>query len=116
MKAIVGQIIIGSCTGKVDGSLSFRATTPELTSVEKVAFMDWAGKNLRVIFEPMDYATDGKIEIKNPLSGKSPSERLRGVLFVFFRQKQITGTYDEFYIKQMETIIQTYKDQLEPET
>jgi hypothetical protein len=115
MKAIVGQIILTSFTSKVDGSLSFRGTTPELSTVEKVALMDLQGKNVRALFEPMDYSTDGKVEIKNPLSGKSPGERLRGVLFVFFKQNKIIGTYDEFYVKQMETIIQSYKDQLEPE-
>ena len=61
-------------------------------------------------------ATDGKVEIKNPLGGKTPSERLRGVLFVLWKQKKITGTYDEFYVKQMDTVIQSFKDQLEPET
>ena len=77
--------------------------------------MDLQNKNIRLLIEPMDYATDGKVEIKNPLSGKSPGERLRGVLFVTFKQKKVAGTYDEFYVKQMENIIQTYKDQLEPE-
>ena len=78
--------------------------------------MDLQNKNIRLLIEPMDYATDGKVEIKNPLSGKSPGERLRGVLFVTFKQKKVAGTYDEFYVKQMETIIQSYKDQLDPES
>lgn len=116
MKALVTQAIFSSFTSKADGSLSARLSTPELSSAEKAAFMDIQGKNTRLLIEPMDYETDGKVEIKNPLSGKSPGERLRGVLFVFFKQKKITGTYDEFYVKQMETIIQSYKDQLEPET
>lgn len=115
MKAIVSQIILTSFTSKVDGSLGFRGTTPELSSTEKVAMMDLQGKNVRALFEPMDFATDGKMDIKNPLGTKTPGERLRGVLFVTFRQKKIEGTFDEFYLKQMETIIQSYKDQLDPE-
>jgi len=116
MKALVTQAVFSSFTSKVDGSLSARLSTPELSSTEKAAFMDVQGKNVRLLIEPMDYATDGKVEIKNPLGGKTPSERLRGVLFVLFRQKKIAGTYDEFYVKQMETVIQTFKDQLEPES
>jgi hypothetical protein len=77
--------------------------------------MELQNKNVRLLIEPMDYASDGKTEIKNPLGNKTPSERLRGVMFVLFKQKKIIGTYDEFYVKQMETIIQSYKDQLEPE-
>jgi hypothetical protein len=116
MKAIVTDAIFTSFTSKADRSLSARLTTPELSSSEKAAFMDLQNMNVRLLIEPKDYATDGKVEIKNPLSGKSPGERLRGVLFVFYKQKKIAGTYDEFYVKQMETIIQSYKDQLEPET
>jgi hypothetical protein len=116
MKALVTQAIFSSFTSKADGSLSARLSTPELSSSEKAAFMDIQNKNVRLLIEPMDYVTDGKTEIKNPLSGKSPSERLRGVLFVLHKQKKIAGTYDEFYVKQMESIIQSYKDQLEPET
>ena len=116
MKALVTQAVFGSFTSKVDGSLSARLSTPELSSTEKAAFMDLQSKNVRLLIEPMDYATDGKVEIKNPLSGKSPGERLRGVLFVLWKQKKIAGTYDEFYVKQMETVIQSFKDQLEPET
>jgi hypothetical protein len=115
MKALVTEAVFSSFTSKVDGSLSARLSTPELSSTEKAAFMEVQGKNVRLLIEPKDYSTDGKVEIKNPMSGKSPSERLRGVLFVFWKQKQIAGTYDEFYVKQMDTIIQSYKDQLEPE-
>jgi hypothetical protein len=120
MKAIVSQIILTSFSSKVDGSLGFRGTTPELSTAEKVAFMELQGKNCRALFEPMDFVVDGKVEIKNPLGTKTPSERLRGVLFILYKQlsakSKITGSYDEFYVKHMETIIQSYKDQLEPES
>jgi hypothetical protein len=116
MKAIVMPAIFTRFSSRVDGSLGFSGSTPELSTIEKCAIFDLQNKNVRLLIEPMDYATDGKVEIKNPLGGKTPSERLRGVLFVLFRQKKIAGTYDEFYVKQMETVIQTFKDQLEPET
>ena len=121
MKAIVTPIILTSFSSKVDGSLGFRGTTPELSTVEKVALMDLQGKNVRALFEPVDYSTDGKLEIKNSLGTKTPSERLRAVLFVLFKQLSESGktgskTFDEFYLHQMETVIQSYKEQLNPET
>ena len=120
MKAIVSQIILSSFTSKVDGSLSFRGCTPELSTVEKVAVMDLQGKNVRALFEPMDFATDGKCEVKSPLGTKTPGERLRAVLFVLYKQLlekgKVVGAYDDFYLKHMDTIINSYKEQLDPET
>ena len=106
MKALVTQAIFGSFTSKADGSLSARLSTPELSSAEKAAFMDLQNRNVRLLIEPMDFDTDGKVEIKNPLGTKSPSERLRAVLFVLHKQLcasgKLTGqTYDEFYVRHM---------------
>lgn len=119
MKAIVSQIIIGSFSSRTDGSLSLRAETPELTVTERVAFMELQGKNCRAVFEPMDYAVESKVEIKSVLDTKSPSQRLRAILFVLFRQLQdrkgLTDTWEAFYLLQMETVINAYKDQLSPE-
>ena len=119
MKAIVSQIILSSFTSKVDGSLGFRGTTPELSTAEKVAMMELQGRNVRALFEPMDFATDGKVEIKNPLGGKTPGERLRGVMYVAWKQftakKMISQTFDEFYVKHMERAIEDWKQQLDPE-
>ena len=121
MRALVTAAIFGSFTSRADGSLSARLSTPELTSAEKAAFMDLQNKNVRLLIEPTDYTTDGKVEVKNALGGKSPSNRLRAVLFVLFKQLSAKGelasktSYDEFYVKQMETIINSYKDQLDPE-
>lgn len=120
MKTVVSQIIISNFSSRVDGSLGFRASTPELTVPEKIAFMELQGKNCRALFEPLDYASDGKTEIKNPLGTKSPSVRLRSVLFVLFKQLsdkgKVQGTFDEFYVLHMDRIIDGYKEQLEPES
>ena len=79
------------------------------------------GKNCRALFEPMDFATDGKVEVKSSMGTKSPGERLRAVLFVMFKQLSAANktnhkTFDEFYLHHMEVVINSYKDQLEPET
>ena len=102
MKALVTQAIFGSFTSKADGSLSARLSTPELSSAEKAAFMDIQNKNCRILIEPMYYESDGKVEIKRLLDTKTPSERLRAVLFVLHKQLTAKGklskTYDDFYL------------------
>ena len=121
MKAIVTQIILTSFSSRADGSMGFRGVTPELATAEKVALMELHGKNCRALFEPMDFSTDGKVEIKNTLGTKTPSQRLHAVLFVLFKQLCAGGkcdskTFDEFYLHQMESVIESYKTQLEPES
>lgn len=120
MKALVTDAIFTSFTSKADRSLSARLTTPELSAAEKAAFMELQNCNVRLLIEPKDYAETGKTEIKNPLGTKSPSFRLRAVMFVLFKQLsnkgKIQGTFDEFYLLHMDRIIDGYKEQLEPES
>lgn len=120
MKAITTPAIFTSFTSKADRSLSARLVTPELSSAEKAAFMELQNCNVRLLIEPQDYAVDGKTEIKNPLGTKSPSQRIRAILFVLFKQLQAKGqmkdkTYEVFYVEQCEAVIASYKEQLDPE-
>jgi len=43
---------------------------------------------------------------------KSPSTRLRAVLFVFWKEKKMTITFEEFYRSQLEKYIESVKQQL----
>lgn len=121
MRALVTDAIFTSFTSKTDRSLSARLTTPELSSAEKAAFMDLQNLNVRLLIEPKDYSSDGKVEVKNLLGTKSPSERLRRVLFVLWKQLCASGklkdkSYDLFYVEQMERLIEAFKQELEPQT
>lgn len=121
MKAIVTLAILTSFSSRADKSLGFRGVTPELSSAEKVALIDLQGVNLRLLIEPLDYSTDGKIEVKGVLATKTPSERLRGCLFIWWKQLASANTvwkdrsFDLFYVEEMERIIAEIKGQLEPE-
>jgi len=45
---------------------------------------------------------------------KSPSERLRGAIFVYWKQKVGTGSFDLYYYQQMEKLKAMYLEQLTP--
>jgi len=47
------------------------------------------------------------------VEGKTKSQRLRNVMYILWQQEQGLYTFEEFYIKEMEKIIQHYKDKLE---
>jgi len=119
MKTIVTPAIFTGFGSRLDKSLSFRGCTPELTSVEKAAFMDFQGLNVRLLIEPVDYPTDGKQEVKGLLDSKTPSQRLRAVLFVLWKQetdKQCElRDFNQFYIEKMERLIDKVKEQINPQ-
>ena len=51
--------------------------------------------------------------VKIEVEGKTKSERLRNVLFIYHKQNFSEDRFDDFYSNEMEKIIQHYKDKLE---
>lgn len=106
-------------SSRVDGSVGFSGCTPELSSTEKCALFDLQNLNTRILIEPVDFSTDWKIEVKKPLEEKTPSQRMRAVLFCWHRQLVKAGkldkVFDLFYVEQMERFIEEIKSNLEPE-
>jgi len=115
MKAIVTQAQLTSFSSRADKSLGFRGVTPELQPAEAVALMAMQGLNVRLLIEPMDYESDGKTEVKSKLDGKTPSERQRAVLFVWWKQEGEPGMFQDFYRTKMEHVIEGLKNNLNPE-
>jgi hypothetical protein len=113
MQAIKSQAIITSLSAKADGSLGIRLTTPELSPDEKVAFMELQNVNIEAWFKPTDDSVKDIIEVKSEVDRKSPSQRLRGVLFVLWEQEGRNGDFTNFYNTKMENIINHLKSKLE---
>lgn len=54
-------------------------------------------------------------KVEPEFSGKTPSKRMRDVLFVLFSQApEGFKTFDEFYKNKMEAMIEHFKSKLEP--
>jgi hypothetical protein len=51
-------------------------------------------------------------EIKLEKDEKSPSQRLRAVLFVYWQQKKPTEDFEQFYFSQMNKFIEHIKEKL----
>jgi hypothetical protein len=115
MKAIVLTGQLTSFSSRADKSLGFRGCTPELTSAEKAALMDFQDLNVRMLIEPIDYPSDGKMEVKSQFESKTPSERLRGVLFVAWKQGGEKGVFADFYRDRMNAYIEDVKSYLKPD-
>lgn len=119
MKPIQLQSILGRVSTKSDGSLSLTFSTPELTAEESTVLFKLARINLTMRLTPLGEALEAPVEVKSELSTKTPSTRLRGVLFVLWKQQSDFGkmnqTFELFYSDAMERIINDIKSQLEPE-
>jgi len=113
VKAIQSKIIISSIRAKVDGSIGFSATTPELTTEEKVAFMELQNQELDCVFAPTVNLNAPKMVVTAEMKGKTPSSRLYNTLFVLWKQNGEVGDFEVFYKQNMERFIDLVKDQLE---
>lgn len=117
MQAIKSHIIITSLRSRKDGSLGFSAETPELTSKEKVVWLELQGKNVTALFAPTDSPEAPVVEIDKDLEQKSQSTRIRNTLYVLWKQqterKQEDRTYEEFYKDKTERYIDNIKSLLD---
>lgn len=113
MKAITGSVILNRVATRVDGSLSLSFSTPELTNDEKLAFLQLQNTELKILLQASDSEPELK-EIKGQFETKTPSQRLRAVLYIHWKQASGEGEFEEFYRRQMDTIINQIKNKLEP--
>lgn len=112
MKAIRTQAIVNSVRSKVDRSLSMTIHTPELTPQEKALFMELQGVISDMTLTPQEENVP-TVEIDKDLKSKSQSERLRSVLYVYWKQQGENGEFSDFYRRNMERFIDIIKDKLD---
>jgi hypothetical protein len=105
--------ILSGITFKVDGGLSLRFTTNELTTPEKVGVGDFINQFGYLLFAPNEFEDADIPKNNTPSDLKPPSQRLRGVLYLLWEKFKVVNDFDIFYKQQMEMIIQHYKDKLD---
>jgi hypothetical protein len=114
MKTIhfTGQIT--SLTAKQDGSLGLRIATPELNPTQKAEYMELQGMNLQISLTPMDFPNVPEVKIDKEIGGKTPGQRLRGVLFILFTQSpEGHSEFETYYKAKMTGFIEHLKGKIE---
>lgn len=118
MSSFIGlPAILSTVKSRVDRSWSLTFETREMAEEvpQLMALLQTEG---HLIFAPnkdiADSANIPEVNADSGLAGKSPSQRLRSVLYVFWEQRGKKGSFDGFYLTQMEKLIDTVKAQLEP--
>lgn len=115
---IVFPAILTSIKSRADNSWALTFSTRELKGKEASEMIDMLMLEGYLAFVQSASPEDAHItvpEIKPDagMDNKSPSQRLRSVLYVLWEQGGSQGTFESFYLSKMEQIIDTVKSKLE---
>jgi hypothetical protein len=114
-KTFQSRATLTGISSKVDGGLSLRFVTKELTPDEKLTALEFQNQYGWVLFRENEFTPeDVPTEDAEDPDRKSLAQQLRNVFYVYWLQKHITHTdFDTFYSREMKKIIETVKDKLE---
>lgn len=108
--------IFDNYSERKDRSTLIKFETRELTDSELLEIRSLKGLEGKLIFDINDLDQDETTEvldsIDEDLGNKSPSQRLRSVLFVYWKENKLDKSFKDFYAQQMERIILTIKNKL----
>lgn len=116
MKAIVTDCIITGIRARSDGSLGLTISTPELTSENKVVFLNLHNKNCKMLLTPEESTEEPPEEVKSELEHKTLSQRIRSALFVWWKQQNKPGDFTNFYEAHQNKVLEHIKSKLDPES
>src|ERR1017187_10016063 len=104
-KPIRFNSILTNVSTKSDGSLSLRLSTPEFTAEETTVLLKLCRINLDCTLTPLNQELDAPLEVKAEVETKTPSQRLRAVLFVLYKTENKAEPFEVFYANRIEKII-----------
>lgn len=112
-KALHTQMVIKRVSLREDGSVSFSAETPELSDPELIEFRKLSKTVVNALIEP-EIGGSEVLKIDKKVDGRSPSQRLRAVIFVLWKQGgEPEADFEVYYRMKMENIIDWIKGKLE---
>lgn len=110
-------VIITSLATKVDGSIKISMETRELSGQDSARLFELRGSEGWVILSPNEIKDEDvrlPTERADPAVGvKTPSQRLRAVLYRLWQQKGGTTDFESYYRITIEQLIDKYKEKLE---
>lgn len=114
-KVLILPVIVDKIESLKDGSLKVTMETPELSSENAAALFEYRNKQVIAFLSETQVSPDQlnikdvSVEFKND---KTPSQRLRSVLYVYWEQNKPTQDFETFYSRKIEDFIKIVKDKL----
>lgn len=103
MKLNLTNCEIGNISTTKDKGVKITLYTPELSAVD-----------MALIFEAQKKGIADEIDVDYTQEGKTPSERLRNVMYAVFMEEKRMWLFENYYRDEMESIINRYKSKLPP--
>lgn len=116
MNLVQTQVQIGKVETLKDKSLKLTIYTQELDASSKTRLFEFSEKLPWMVLadKEQDQVTVPDLPAQDFKNEKSPSKRLRAVLFVFWKEVMNgVGDFELFYRREMERIIDSYKQELD---
>lgn len=111
------EAVIHSVKTLVDRGLSLTVHTSEMNPEDMAFLFALKGKAGWLLFKPSKIAQEDIAtipeEVKEFKSDRTPSQRLRAVIYRVWEQSGSKETFLEFYFRHLEKIINQYKSQLD---
>ena len=116
MRKIQLKVIVDKVSTTADGGVKISFLTDELTGGDASILFDFRTKQGYMLFAEQEVKEEDldvpEVDTEFP-QDKSPSQRLRNALYVFWsEQTNKTKTFEELYKAQMEKIIDRVKEKL----
>lgn len=117
MNSVFSATIEGVATRR-DQTLKVTLGTQELDPQSEVELMQLRKSGLVKVLISSDEITEqqkeavSSVELEAP-KGKSPSQRLRAVIYRVWEQRQIRDPFNEYYADKMEAMIIHFKNKLD---
>lgn len=97
-----------------DGSLGVRLSTQELSPEQKIGLMEYLNQFGWFLFKPNEFqTTDIPVKDAEGKNRKTPAQRLRAILWILWDKSDKSMTADQFYERELERIIESFKRQLD---
>ena len=96
-----------------DKGLSLGFVTQELPDADKLIVSRFHGSFGHVLFSENQLKEEDVPKGDATDDSKTPSQRLRGVLFIYWKQLGSQGDFDQFYRAQLELMIDNIKRKLD---
>lgn len=116
MKGIILACIIDKITTLKDRSVKITLDTQELSPTKAGEIFTLMNSLATVYISPSEITSREMAQVDSiepEMPGKSPSQRMRNVLFILWKQdNQGFKEFDSFYKERMETYIQELKNNI----
>lgn len=113
-KTLLTPAILAGYNPHPDNTMTFRFRTQELSEEQKLDAITHYQKFGWLGFVDSEDATDLEIPTTSPVKeGKTPQQRLRAILYVYWKEKGKGETFEQWYEQAIEKYIESIKTKLD---